>query len=304
MPIFTLAEFHAARETALTLGTFDGLHLGHRALLERTAQRAREQRLQSVAFVFRRPPQNYVSTAKSLILPIEKKLATLAELAEIVLAVEFPEIGWMEAAAFVQKILSEKLRARAVTVGPDARFGKERRGDAELLRRLGAQHGFVTEVIPKVIIQGQTVSATAIREHLTAGRVEQAQALLGYPPKLFGIVIKGDGRGHKMGYPTANLQIDREVLLPAAGVYAVRVGVGGSLKAGALYIGARATFANATPGVEVHLFDTDESLYGLELEVELHARIRDDARFDSLEALRAQIAKDIETARLCLSNRV
>ncbi len=298
MPIFTLAEFHAARETALTLGTFDGLHLGHRALLERTVQHAREQRLQSVAFVFRRPPQNYVSTAKSLILPSEKKLAMLEKLTEIVLAVDFPEIGWMEAAAFVQKILVEKLRARAVVVGPDARFGRERRGDAELLCRLGTQHGFLTEVIPKVTIQGQIVSATAIREHLAAGRVEQAQALLGYAPKLFGIVRKGDGRGHKMGYPTANLQIDREVLLPAAGVYAVRVGP----KAGALYIGARATFANATPSVEVHLFDTDESLYGLELEVELCKRIRDDARFDSPEALRAQIAADIATIRRVLPN--
>ncbi|MCI2429766.1 riboflavin biosynthesis protein RibF [Candidatus Acetothermia bacterium] len=300
MPIYTLADFRAERETALTLGTFDGLHLGHRALLERTVQRAREQRLQSVAFVFRRPPQNYVGAAKSLILPIEKKLRALENSVEVLLAVEFPEVGWMEAEAFVQKILAEQLRARTIVIGPDARFGKGRRGNAELLFRLGPQYDFVTEVIPRVTVQDETVSSTAIREHLMAGRVESAQALLGYLPKLFGRVVRGDGRGRKLGYPTANLQIDQEVLLPAAGVYAVRVFWRNFQRDGVLYIGSRATFADASPSIEVHLFDTEEDLYGVELEVALLKHLREDQRFDSLETLRVQIETDIRAVRSVL----
>lgn len=300
MPIYTLADFRTERASALTLGTFDGLHVGHRALLERTRERARERHLQSVAFVFTRPPQNYVGNAKPLILPIDKKLRAIESFVETVVAVEFPEVGWMEAEVFVQKILAEQFRVRSIVLGPDARFGKGRRGDAQLLLRLGPQYQFETEVIPRVIVGGEAVSSTAIREHLMAGRVEQAGALLGYAPKLYGRVVRGDGRGRQLGYPTANLQTDPDVLLPAAGVYAVQVFYRDSQRAGVLYIGSRATFTDASPSVEVHLFETEENLYELELEVALLKRLRDDQRFDSLEALRVQIERDIHAARSVL----
>ncbi|MDW8111017.1 MAG: riboflavin biosynthesis protein RibF [Candidatus Bipolaricaulota bacterium] len=300
MPIYTLADVRVARETALTLGTFDGLHVGHRALLERTVQRARERHLQSVAFVFKRPPQNYVGPPKPLILPVEKKLHTIEKLVEIVIAVEFPEVGWMEAEAFVQKILCERLRASVIVLGPDARFGKGRRGDVDLLLRLGSQYHFEVEVIPRVTIEGEAVSSTAVREHLLGGRVERARVLLGYAPKLFGRVVRGDGRGRTLGYPTANLQLDPEVLWPAAGVYAVHVFYKSYRRDGVLYIGSRSTFADASPSVEVHLFDTEEDLYGMELEVALLKRLRGDERFDSLAALKAQIERDIHAARSAL----
>lgn len=297
MPIFTLAECRPQCDTAITLGTFDGFHLGHRALLDRTKQLAQSQGLQALALVFRQPPQNYVGLPKPLILPTPKKFETLEKLVDLVVVVDFPEIGWLEAEAFVERVLAQQLRARAIVIGPDARFGKDRRGDTQLLQKLGARLGFSAAVIPRVVVAGEAVSSSAIREHLSAGRIEQARALLGYPPQLFGQVIRGDGRGHALGYPTANLQIAAGVLLPAAGVYAARVLVQARLKDGALYIGRRATFAQAAPSVEVHLFDTDEQLYGLELAVQLHARLRDDARFASPGALQAQIAEDIKAAR-------
>lgn len=302
MPIVKLCDFRPARCTAITLGTFDGLHLGHRALLERAAHWARVSSLQSVAFVFTQPPQNFFGVKKPLITPIEKKLAALEELVDAVVAVEFPEIGWMEAEEFVRKILVAQLRAKVIVIGPDARFGKGRRGDLALLCELGRTLNFSTDVIPPVLVNGRVVSSTAIRESLLAGCIEEARELLGCAPKLCGIVVRGDGRGRQLGYPTANLAVADDVLVPAAGVYAVQVVYEDTVRNGVLYIGARSTFAGASPSVEVHVFDTEAQLYGLELEAQLLKRLRGDRRFSSLEALRAQIEADIQAARAALQS--
>lgn len=298
MSIVRLSEFHPIKRTALTLGTFDGLHLGHRALLERTL--AREHDLHSVAFTFTQPPQNYTGVPKPLILPVPKKLSRLAQLVDYVIAVEFPEVGWMEAEDFVRQILTNQLRVARIVIGPDARFGKNRRGDSTLLQQMGSQLDFSVEVVPPVTAHQRIISSTAIRESLLAGYIEEARELLGYPPTLWGTVVHGDGRGRQLGYPTANLALEKDVLIPAAGVYAVRVSVKNSQRDGVLYIGSRSTFADASPSIEVHLFDTEEELYGVELEVKLLKHLRDDQHFDTLEALKAQIEADIQAARTVL----
>lgn len=296
MAIYTLREYRPQRRTALTLGTFDGVHRGHRALLERTAAWAQEHSTLSMAFVFTQPPANYLGVPKPLLMPVSKKLQRIAQIVEHVLAVEFPEVGGMTAEEFVEDILVGRLRMAHIVIGPDARFGKGRRGDRALLEQLGADLGFSVEVVPPI----DSISATAIRESLLAGRVEEARRMLGYAPTLWGTVVHGDGRGRQLGYPTANLAIEPGVLVPAAGVYAVRVRVTESQRGGVLYIGSRATFEGATPSVEVHLFDTNEELYNFELEVQLLRHLRADQRFDSLDALKAQIARDIVAAQAAL----
>ncbi len=302
MAISELRGFRPTQPTALTLGTFDGVHRGHRALLERTHGWAQGHRALSVAFVFTRPPTNYMEAPKPLLMPVGKKLERISQIVEHVLAVEFPEVGAMAAEEFVEKILVGQLRMAHIVIGPDARFGRGRGGDRALLERLGEALGFSVEVVPSIIVNEKIVSSTAIRESLLAGRLDEAREMLGYAPTLWGTVVHGDGRGRKLGYPTANLALEKDVLVPAAGVYAVRVRVKNAQRDGVLYIGSRATFADASPSIEVHLFNTDEELYGLELEVVLLRRLRDDRRFDSLSALKAQIEADIQAARAALDS--
>lgn len=300
MAISTLRDFHPQQRTALTLGTFDGVHRGHRALLERVQAWAREQGALGVAFVFAQPPANSLGVPKPLLLPVRKKLEKIAQIVDHVLAVEFSEVGEMTAEEFVRKILVEQLHMAHIVIGPDARFGKHRRGDRAVLEELGGQLGFSVEVVPPVTVKQKIISSTAIRRSLLAGHLEEAHEMLGYAPTLWGTVVHGDGRGRQLGYPTANLALEQNVLVPAAGVYAVRVRVKDSWRKGVLYIGSRATFADATPSIEVHLFNTDEELYGVELEVQLVGRLRDDQRFDSLDALKAQIKRDIDAAKSVL----
>jgi riboflavin kinase/FMN adenylyltransferase len=300
MAISALREFRPTQPTALTLGTFDGVHRGHRALLERTHTWAQEHRALSVAFVFTRPPTNYMGAPKPLLMPVAKKLDRISQIVEHVLAVEFSEVGAMAAEEFVEKILVGQLRMAHIVIGPDARFGRGRGGDRALLERLGRTLGFSVEVVPSITVNGKIVSSTAIRESLLAGRLDEAREMLGYAPTLWGTVVHGDGRGRKLGYPTANLALEKDVLVPAAGVYAVRVRVKGAQRDGVLYIGSRATFGGSGPSIEVHLFDTEEDLYGMELEVELLKYLRGDARFERLEDLKAQIEADIQAARAAL----
>ena len=300
MALFTLKEFHPQQPTALTLGTFDGVHRGHQALLEHTVAWAREHGALSVAFVFTQPPSNSLGIPKPLLLPVRKRLEKISQLVDYVLAVEFPEVGSMEAEEFVRKVLVEQLHIAHIVIGPDARFGQGRRGDRALLERMGRELGFSVEVVPPVTVNQKIISSTAIRESLLAGRLEEAHKMLGYAPTLWGVVVHGDGRGRQLGYPTANLALEHNVLVPAAGVYAVRVNVKNSQRDGVLYIGSRSTFAHSSPSIEVHIFETDEELYGFELEVALLHRLRGDQRFDSLDALREQIERDIDTARTVL----
>jgi riboflavin kinase/FMN adenylyltransferase len=253
-----------------------------------------------VAFVFTQPPPNHMGTPKPLLMPVRKKLERISQTVEHTLSVEFPEVGWMEAEEFVRKILIEQLQMAHIVLGPDARFGKNRRGDNTLLEQMGGELTFSVEVVPPITINQKIISSTAIRESLLAGRLDEAREMLGYAPTLWGTVVHGDRRGRKLGYPTANLALEKNVLVPAAGVYAVRVRVQNAQRDGVLYIGSRATFADASPSIEVHLFNTDEELYGLELEVALLRRLRGDQRFDSLRALKAQIEADIQAARAAL----
>lgn len=288
--------------SAVTIGTFDGVHLGHQALLDRAHDAARSQGLTSVALTFRRPPQNELGHPKPLLLPPEEKLTILGEHVDRVGVLDFQEIRWLAPDAFVSDILYGTYNARVVVTGSDFRFGRDRGGDVEMLRTFGAQYGMSVEIVEPVDADGHAISSTAIRHLLRKGRVRDAADLLGRPPRLVGQVVAGAGEGKRLGYPTANLHVDSEVLLPADGIYAAWTQVEDRQMPSALYIGNRPTFNAQDRSLEVHVLEPPErSLYEMTLRVELIERVRPDAKFDSLDALKDQIASDLDDVRAILA---
>jgi len=283
-------------ETVIALGTFDGLHLGHRLLLGRARALAKEEDLKSVALTFPKPPRNYLGRGKRLILPPELKLKLLEKEVELVVVADFLKLQPLAPEEFAH-ILKDRLRAAIVVVGEDYRFGRERRGDVTLLRKLGRDLGFRVEALAKLQLDGRPVSSTAVREVIAAGEVEEARRFLGYPPLLRGPVIRGEGRGRELGFPTANLAIDEESVTPEEGVFIASVKLQGELKQGLLYIGRRPTFAGEGRSFEVYILDSAGELYGEELEVQLLKRLRGDRRFAEPRALQRQIRQDVQVAR-------
>jgi riboflavin kinase/FMN adenylyltransferase len=285
--------------SVVTIGTFDGVHLGHRALLERTRELAAARGLSSVVLTFPRPPQNYLGRPKPLLMPAEKRKALLTKHVDQVVVVEFPEIQPLSPREFVTQILLERLRAAAVVVGEDFCFGRNRAGNTSTLAQLGRELGFEVHMIQPIFVDGERVSSTAIREALQEGNVERAAKLLGESPRLWGRVIPGEGQGRRLGCPTANLLLDPEVVLPAEGIYAARIFCKEVSREGALYIGRRPTLDGQRISVEVHLLDCpgELNLYGQELEAQVLRRLREDQRLATIEELREQIQKDLNVVR-------
>lgn len=292
----SLAEVEPARETVVALGTFDGLHLGHRMLLGRARVLARERGLLSAVLTFLKPPGSYLGQGKRLLLPPELKLRLLEEEVDLVVTADFPRLRELEPEEFAL-MLRDRLRMAWGVVGEDYRFGRGRRGNVALLRQLGEELGFRLEALAKLAIEGRPVSSTAIREALEAGAIERTRVLLGYPPLLLGTVVRGEGRGQALGFPTANLEIPEELVTPPDGVYAVEVRLPDGLRPGLLYIGRRPTFDGKERSYEVYLLDFAGELYGEELEVHLLERLRGDLEFPEPEALQRQIEQDLREAR-------
>jgi riboflavin kinase/FMN adenylyltransferase len=288
--------------SASALGTFDGLHIGHRVLLEEVRKKAKEKNLRSLVFTFPLPPQNYLGRPKKLILPPKKKLCWLRKEVDQVVVADFSDVCWMSPQKFVQDVLIDKLRAEVVVVGVNYRFGRDRKGDVDLLRELGRKHGFEVEVIPPVTLQGEVVSSTAIRRAIRRGDVEHAASLLGYLPVICGTVIRGEGRGKELGFPTANLEVDEELITPKEGVFASFVHLEGQMKEGLLYIGYKPTFNGRQKSFEVYVLSLSENLYGEEIEVRIIKKLRGDKRFPNPGLLKEQIKSDIKNARTLFQN--
>ncbi|MFC2078544.1 riboflavin biosynthesis protein RibF [Candidatus Bipolaricaulota bacterium] len=293
------------RGTIVSIGTFDGVHLGHQAILRELRHQAQTHALSSLVYAFSVPPRWVMSDTEGryLLLPESVKLALLRKSVDIVHPASFDAVRSMGPEEFVKTVLIHQLNARVIVEGEAFRFGRDRSGDLETLRSLGAQLGLDVVGVPPVNADHEIPSSTRIRELVRAGDFRTAGFCLGRPPMLLGSVIRGDQLGGKLGYPTANLAVNPHILLPNPGIFLVHAYGEDIRSAGLLYVGTRPTLGNGDLRCEVHLLDSPERpLYDSSLEIHLLERIRGDRSFPTLDALRSQIGTDIATARELLSS--
>jgi riboflavin kinase/FMN adenylyltransferase len=295
-----LDVLHAA--SVVTVGVFDGLHLGHLQILQRLQAAAREHGLPSACVTFSVHPRAVLQgDAPRHILSLEHRLELIERRGvDDAVVIEFSrDFAAIEPEVFVEQLLVRRLGTRELVIGHDTAIGKGRRGDADFLARAGRRHGFRVVAVGGVLVNGEVVSSTAVRRAIAAGDLPHAERLLGRPVSLLGTVVHGDGRGAQIGFPTANLEVTSEAF-PPLGVYAVTARCAAGDLPAVMNYGLRPTFhQDETHAVfEIHVLDrSDLSLYGERMEVFLHAQLRREQRFESVGALKAQIARDCEAAR-------
>jgi len=293
------------RGTVATIGNFDGVHLGHRAVFGRLQAQGRALRLPATVITFEPQAMEYLApdAAPARLTRLREKLAALADCGiEQVVLLEFgPKLARMGAREFVRELLVNGLSARYLLVGDDFRFGHGRGGDFRLLRKMGREHGFAVENLHTITDGDKRVSSTRIREALARGDFAFAHRLLGRTYRICGRVEHGDKRGRNIGFPTANLNL-RRLVSPLRGVYAVMVrGIADRPWPGVANLGTRPTVdGGARYLLEVYLFDFSGNLYGRHLEVEFRHKLRDEEKFESFDELKIQIGQDSTTARTLL----
>jgi riboflavin kinase/FMN adenylyltransferase len=292
----------AASSRVLAIGNFDGLHLGHRALLERLTAAGRQHGLPPAVMTFEPHPRELFSPeqAPARLTSLREKLALLEScgIEEVFLLHFSRKLAGLSAEEFIERVLVQGLAVRHLIIGDDFRFGKGRAGDFAMLQAAGQQHGFGVEAMHTIEIGGERVSSSAVRDVLGAGDLEHAARLLGRPYSIAGRVVHGDKIGRKLGFPTANIQLKRK-RVALTGVFAVTVsGLDKRHLPGAASLGVRPTLgAGLRPVLEVHLFDFDQEIYGQHLTVHFLHKLRDEAKYDSFEALTAQIARDVKATQ-------
>jgi riboflavin kinase/FMN adenylyltransferase len=294
--------------TVVTVGTFDGVHLGHAAVLEEIGERARRSGLHSVLVTFDRHPLTVVRPALApylLTTPDEKKEILAQRGPDYVAFLPFtPRLSRFSPDDFVRRILVDRFRVRELVIGYDHGFGRSRSGDIELLTSLGGELNFEVDVVEAIRADGRPVSSTAIRDLVAEGRVERAARMLGRPYSFRGPIVHGLGRGHDLGFPTANISAPGgSKLLPCQGIYAVRASLRTEIRDGLLHLGPRPTFAGSPPSIELYILDFDRLIYGETVRVEFLRRLRDVRPFDSAEALVRQMRRDERSARAWFASR-
>jgi riboflavin kinase/FMN adenylyltransferase len=295
-----LAALAPQRATMISIGVFDGVHTGHQELLKRLVEKARFCRFLSVVITFRQHPQRLFSPQNplSLIQPLEDRIELIRSLgADLVLTLDFDsELARLDARAFTG-LLQRHLNMQGLVLGWDFAMGRRRQGSLQTLEELGKRFGFSTEVVGAVTLGGEIVSSTAVRGALAAGDTRKTNAMLGRAFGLRAKVVRGSGRGRELGFATANLETDASQALPADGVYAGLATVSGRKYQAAVFIGRRPTFNGLERIVEVHLLDFATDIYGSELKVDIIEHMRGEQKFESVTALKNQIAQDIKLIR-------
>jgi riboflavin kinase/FMN adenylyltransferase len=297
-----------ANGSAITIGTFDGVHLGHRALIARTVAEARERGLTPVVLTWDRHPAMTLrpEVAPPMLSSPERKIELLRETgAEVVAVLPFDvPLSQRPPESFVEDVLVKGLGARLVLVGQGWRFGKGRAGSVELLEELGRGFGFEARGVSLEEVGGEAASSSRVRKAVTSGDLVLAERLLGRPFDLDGAVEHGDSRGAGLGYPTANVAIDPAIASPPVGVYAGRARVAPSWFAAATNVGVNPTFGGqGPPRIETYLLGFDGDLYGQTLRVEFWERLRDEKRFDSVDDLVAQMGRDVAATEAIVAGR-
>lgn len=289
------------RPCALTIGNFDGVHLGHQALLRRLVEKSRELDLPACMMSFEPLPQEYFSpqTAPARLTRLREKWSAVEPTGiDQFICVKFDHhLAELSAEDFIKIILIDRLQVKYLVIGDDFRFGKGRTGDYAMLQQAGREYGFEVVNSHSHCLDNERISSTAIRQALSASLINKAQRMLGRPYQICGRVAHGDKRGRTIGFPTANIKLQRHAT-PLSGVYTVSLhGVHEKAIHGVANIGKRPTVDGHHLQLEVHLFDFDQNIYGKQVCVEFHHKLRDEKRFESFEALKQQIIKDSEQAR-------
>ena len=301
-----LARLSPNKDMLLAIGVFDGVHLGHKYLISQLIEQARQQNLLSGVVTFRQHPQEVLAPQTKLPFLtdlIERSNLLKSEGIEAVIPLSFTtELAQLTARQFVN-LLKKYLRMRGLVIGPDFVLGRDREGNADTLRVLGQEMNFAVTVVPPVMINGEVVSSTAIREALAGGDMKKVHALGGRPFSLHGQVVSGTGRGIKLGFPTANLDIDSDQAIPVDGVYATWVYINGRAYPSMTYVGKNPTFGGSEHMVEVYVLDYHDDLYGRELRIDIMERLRGDKQFNTAEELKKQIAGDVKQGKAILGSR-
>ena len=293
------------RNCALTIGNFDGVHHGHQALLRLLSERAREHNIPAALMSFDPLPHEYFSNNKPAprLTSARERYTSIAELDEslrpdLLLILRFDDtLAQLSAEEFVSNVLVDALAVKAVVIGDDFRFGKGRMGNYDFLKSAGVEHGFEVLALSTHSVDNMRVSSTGIRQALLESRLSDAERMLGRPYRICGRVAHGDKRGRTIGFPTANIRLNRPAV-PLSGVYSVTLCSPelGDVP-GIANIGRRPTVDGVHDQLEVHLFDFDKDIYGMNICVSFHHKIRDEKKFDSFELLRQQIELDCVKAR-------
>jgi riboflavin kinase/FMN adenylyltransferase len=296
-----LADTALDKPSALSIGVFDGVHLGHRYLMDQLIESARTGDLLAGVLTFDRHPDELLAPDKDIryLTTFEEKLDLLSELGlDFVLALTFTrKLSETSARDFILSLLSQ-LHMRELWIGPDFALGRARQGDAAYLKAIGQELDFRLHALEPLAHQGQVISSSAIRALLREGRVSDASHLLGHYPSLRGEVVIGARRGHQLGFPTANLAVDERMMIPADGIYAVRVHWGTANHQAVVNVGVRPTFEDRGGRiVEAHVLDFTGDLYGETLEIHFVRRLRPEQRFESPDALIEQMQEDVAEAR-------
>lgn len=294
------ANFKIEETTAVTLGKFDGLHRGHLKLIRKILKK-KTQEMKAVIFTFSLPPADHFRKSSSELLLTNEERRIFVEHLGLDYLVEYPfnkEIASMEPERFVKEILIDKLNAGYIAVGTDFRFGHNRKGDYHLLQELGEKYGFVLEVVEKEMFENQEISSSLVRREVCMGNMEKVNFLLGHPFSIVGEVLHGRKIGRTIGMPTTNLIPPCRKLLPPDGVYASKTIIDGKSHIGVTNIGHKPTVGKEPEkGVETYIFDFEGNLYEKTIEIQLFSFGRPEVKFESLDALKAQLQKDIAFSR-------
>ena len=301
-----LPDAHTA--VALTIGNFDGVHRGHQAMLARLKGAAQERGLPAAVMTFEPHPREFFTPeqAPTRLTSLREKLELLeGHGVDLVFLCRFGrEFASLTADEFISRVLHDEVRAKWVLVGDDFRFGAKRAGDFALLRESGPRFGFEAETLPSVMVEGMRASSTAVREALLAGNMQWVRTLLGRPYSISGRVVHGDKLGKELGFPTANIQMKHN-RPPLSGIFAVELcGLDGNCLPGVASLGVRPTVKqDGAPTLEVHVFDFHERIYGAHVRVNFLHKLRDEEKYPTLEALIAQIERDVADAKTYFNHR-
>lgn len=295
----SISNYDEQHPTAITIGTFDGVHIGHREILERMMDAAEDQELRSTVLTFFPHPRMVLQKDADIKLlnTIDEKSRILDNMGldQLIIHPFTKEFSRLTATDFVRDILVNKLKTKKIFIGYDHRFGRNRNADITDLKAFGSTLNFEVEEIPAQEVKAVSVSSTKIRKALEEGDIATANQYLGYPYMLTGNVVRGQGLGRQIGYPTANIEIPEAYkLIPKNGVYMVYSVMGGRRVYGMMNIGENPTVPGKGFSIEVHFFDYDKDLYDDEVQVDILHRIRDEIKYDSMEALTTQLHKDKE----------